>query len=112
MKCWAKSGLLLVFSRTPWLHLGAALCLAHPVAIRAATEQDQSALARQSLIKVWTTDQGLPGSDVTAIVQTRDRYLWLSTFDGLARFDGAKFTVFDRSNTPGLPSNAVVNMHL
>lgn len=42
-----------------------------------------------------------------AITQTRDGYLWLGTEDGLARFDGAKFTVFNRQNTPALQNNYI-----
>lgn len=53
----------------------------------------------------WTTDNGLPQNTIRAIVQTRDGYLWLTTFDGLARFDGVRFTVFDRSNTPAITNN-------
>ena len=54
---------------------------------------------------VWTTDNGLPQNSVLAILQTRDGYLWLATSDGLVRFDGVRFTVFNRSNTKGLNSN-------
>ena len=53
----------------------------------------------------WTTDNGLPQNTIRAIVQTRDGYLWLTTFDGLARFDGVRFTVFDKSNTPAITNN-------
>lgn len=53
----------------------------------------------------WTTDNGLPQNTIRDIVQTRDGYLWLTTFDGLARFDGVRFTVFDKGNTRGLSSN-------
>ena len=53
----------------------------------------------------WTTDNGLPQNSVRDIVQTRDGYLWMTTFDGLVRFDGVRFTVFNKSNSPGLPSN-------
>lgn len=54
----------------------------------------------------WTTDNGLPHNFVRDILQTRDGYLWLATLDGLARYDGVRFTVFDKSNTPGLTSNS------
>jgi len=53
----------------------------------------------------WTTDDGLPQNAVNAILQTRDGYLWLATFDGLVRFDGRQFTVFNKSNTKGIGSN-------
>lgn len=41
--------------------------------------------------RIWQTDDGLPGENVTGIAQTRDGYLWLATQSGLARFDGAEF---------------------
>lgn len=43
---------------------------------------------------VFTSDDGLPRSGVNAVVQSRDGYLWVGTFGGLARFDGQAFTVF------------------
>src|SRR5437764_12008242 len=48
----------------------------------------------QLVAQRWTTEQGLPQGPVTAILQTRDGYLWVATFGGLARFDGLGFTVF------------------
>ncbi|MBI1761524.1 MAG: hypothetical protein HYR56_08825 [Acidobacteria bacterium] len=53
----------------------------------------------------WTADNGLPQNSVRDIVQTRDGYLWFTTFDGLVRFDGVRFTVFNKSNAPGILSN-------
>ena len=37
--------------------------------------------------EVWTTDHGLPQNSVNSIHQTRDGYLWIGTYEGLARFD-------------------------
>ena len=48
---------------------------------------------------VWRIEDGLPQNSISDIAQTRDGYLWLTTFDGLVRFDGARFTVFDPGNT-------------
>lgn len=45
-------------------------------------------------LHLFTADDGVPQSGVNAIVQTRDGYLWLGTFGGLARFDGLTFTTF------------------
>jgi signal transduction histidine kinase/ligand-binding sensor domain-containing protein len=53
----------------------------------------------------WTTDDGLPQNEVNAILQTQDGYLWLATFDGLVRFDGQQFKVFNKSNTKGISYN-------
>ena len=57
--------------------------------------------------KVWNTSEGLPQNTVPAIIQSRDGYIWAGTELGLARFDGLRFTVFDKSNTPELKSNAI-----
>ena len=57
--------------------------------------------------QVWLTENGLPQNTVQAIIQTRDGYLWLGTQEGLARFNGNNFVVFDRENTPQLKSNDI-----
>lgn len=53
----------------------------------------------------WTTNEGLPQNHITAIVQTQDGYIWFTTFDGLVRYDGIKFKVFDRKTDRTIPSN-------
>jgi ligand-binding sensor domain-containing protein len=60
---------------------------------------------------VWTADSGLPQNSVRAIVQTRDGYIWVGTLDGLARFDGVRFTVFNKANSPGLSGNRVTALY-
>ena len=55
----------------------------------------------------WGSVQGLPQNSVGAIAQTPDGYLWLGTQDGLARFDGVRFTVFDKSTTPEMTNTDV-----
>ena len=51
---------------------------------------------------IWTSENGLPDSSITAIAQTPDGYLWVGTYNGLARFDGVRFVTFDPGNTPAL----------
>lgn len=63
-------------------------------------------------VVTWGVEQGLPESSATAMVQTRDGYLWFGTFNGLVRFNGTDFEVFDPHNTPQLPSAGIVNLHL
>ncbi|HVG39891.1 MAG TPA: two-component regulator propeller domain-containing protein, partial [Pyrinomonadaceae bacterium] len=53
----------------------------------------------------WTTDNGLPHNKIRALWQTRDGYLWLTTAAGVARFDGVRFRVFDKGNTPAITTN-------
>lgn len=52
----------------------------------------------------WTTDNGLPQSSINSILQTRDGFLWFTTFGGLVRYDGVHFQVFNTGNTNGLRS--------
>ncbi|HXG47318.1 MAG TPA: two-component regulator propeller domain-containing protein [Methylomirabilota bacterium] len=57
--------------------------------------------------QTWESEHGLPQNHSTAIVQTRDGYLWLGTYNGLVRFDGVRFVVFSKVGTPGLSSSRV-----
>src|SRR6185295_16369194 len=57
--------------------------------------------------EVWLTEHGLPQNTVHAIAQTKDGYIWIGTEEGLARFDGVRFTVFDKQTTPQLKSNYI-----
>jgi len=49
----------------------------------------------------WNTSHGLPQTSVLSITQDQQGYLWIGTQDGLARFDGLHFDVFDRANSDG-----------
>lgn len=53
----------------------------------------------------WTTEDGLPQSSLRDLIQGPRGYLYISTQDGLARFDGLQFHVFNRGNSAGLESN-------
>ncbi len=71
---------------------------------------DPSKAITQFLQQSWQSEQGLPESSVTSIAQTNDGYLWLGTEGGLARFDGIRFTVFDKNTTPVLGSNFITSL--
>lgn len=62
-------------------------------------------LQAQYRLDTWTTDNGLPQNSITGLTQTPDEYLWLTTNDGLVRFDGNRFKIFNRSNTPQITTN-------
>jgi signal transduction histidine kinase/ligand-binding sensor domain-containing protein len=49
-------------------------------------------------------------SPITAIVQSKDGYVWLGTYHGLVRFDGVRSVVFDSSNTRGLQNGAITSL--
>ena len=58
-------------------------------------------------LSAWQTTEGLAHDTVQDLVQTRDGYLWVATVEGVARFDGVRFVVFDRSNSPAFARNDV-----
>jgi len=71
---------------------------------------DPSKPITQYIHEVWQTQEGLPEVSVGALTFTKDGYLWVGTQGGLARFDGVRFTVFDKGNTPGLKSNYITSL--
>ncbi len=85
----------------------AALVCAPAVARPQAPDPYAARLAEASDLvhEVWTIENGLPLSHLNGAIQPRDGYLWLASFDGLIRFDGARFTVFNTSSHPELPTN-------
>jgi signal transduction histidine kinase/ligand-binding sensor domain-containing protein/CheY-like chemotaxis protein len=71
---------------------------------------DPSKSIKQYVRNSWTTLDGLPQGSIFTVLQTRDGYLWYGTAEGLVRFDGVRFTVFDKTNTPGLKNNAITSL--
>jgi len=53
---------------------------------------------------------GLPQDSVTDILQADDGYLWVTTFGGIARFDGLEFTALTPANTEGLNDTRFVSL--
>ncbi len=52
------------------------------------------------LVRTWGMSEGLPAPSVTALAQTADGYIWAASGQGLARFDGSRFTVFGSGLVP------------
>lgn len=55
----------------------------------------------------WSTFHGLPHNTINAIAQTPDGYLWFATWEGVARFNGREFDIFERSELTGLPDSGI-----
>ena len=64
----------------------------------------------QYVIKTWKVQDGLPSHEIRAIAQTSDHYLWLATDIGLVQFDGVRFFTYNRTNTPALYDNIIVDL--
>lgn len=50
--------------------------------------------------RVWTSKEGLPGNTITDVIQTREGYIFVGTYEGLVRFDGVKVITLNRNYNP------------
>lgn len=68
-----------------------------------------SAIAQHPGVARYDVDQGLPQSMVNHVVQDSLGFIWFGTGDGLARFDGTRYSVFkhDLQDTTSLSNNAI-----
>ncbi len=91
-------------SRWPLVILLTMLLIPWTIPLRAL---DPDRKLNQHSLEMFTTEDGLPQSSVMSIVQTSDGYIWLGTYEGLARFDGRRFVVFDKTNVPQMENNTI-----
>jgi signal transduction histidine kinase/ligand-binding sensor domain-containing protein/DNA-binding NarL/FixJ family response regulator len=68
--------------------------------------ESQKAITQYKL-DIWQAERGFEQNSVYTVCQTRDGYIWLGTLRGLVRFDGIRFTVFNKDNTGQLKDNAI-----
>ena len=61
-----------------------------------ASAFSQHSILNDYITRTWSTIEGLPGNSVTDIIQAKDGYLYIGTYDGLTRFDGFDFTLFNK----------------
>lgn len=59
-------------------------------------------------ISVFSTNEGLPSNHIYDIVEDNNGFLWISTDNGISRFDGKYFYNYTVKN--GLPSNDVLQV--
>src|SRR6516225_7900902 len=85
-------------------------CLGLTLLSGAAFSAQEKAGPSAFLIDTWQTAQGLPENLVDCILQTRDGYLWVGTYGGLARFDGTRFVTFGVHNSKGFRHNRITSL--
>lgn len=74
------------------------------------SSQDKSLPISDYFTQTWSTHDGLPHNGINTILQTSDGYLWVGTWEGLARFNGRDFKVFTRGSKIGLPDSAIKSL--
>ncbi|WP_246539688.1 two-component regulator propeller domain-containing protein [Telmatocola sphagniphila] len=62
---------------------------------------------QQYYSRIWRIENGLPHNLVHCLEQTVDGFLWCGTENGLARFDGTHFKIFNSINTSEFRSNSI-----
>lgn len=62
---------------------------------------------RDYFFETWNTRTGLPHNSINSLAQTQDGYLWVGTWEGLARFNGQEFKLFTRSEITDLPDSGI-----
>lgn len=56
-------------------------------------------------IRQYSSENGLPQNSATGLLLDKNDFLWITTQNGLVRFDGRRFRIYDKSNTPAIKSN-------
>jgi len=81
-------------------------CISVPLVGQILSQQglDPNKNITQYVHESWQIREGLPQNSVQSITQTTDGYLWFTTQEGLVRFDGLRFTVYNKKNST-LPEN-------
>ena len=64
--------------------------------------------AQQPKYTAFTIKEGLPSNNVYRCVEDKSGFLWVSTDNGIARFDGKRFQLF--TTRDGLPDNDVLEV--
>ncbi|MFA0964311.1 two-component regulator propeller domain-containing protein [Roseivirga sp. BDSF3-8] len=82
-----------------------------------ASAQEKKSVSKRKLLTQylqdqWTMREGLPNNSVLDIQQDSQGYLWLATFNGIVRFDGIRFTVFNQGTTEGMTASGVLCLNL
>lgn len=76
------------------------------VAFSYASEAKQLSLS-DYFTETWSTHSGLPHNSINSVVQTQDGYIWIATWEGLARFNGREFQLFTRTEIANLPDSGL-----
>jgi ligand-binding sensor domain-containing protein/serine phosphatase RsbU (regulator of sigma subunit) len=65
----------------------------------------------QFILNKWTTDEGLHANTLLDVIQTKDGYIWISGYNGMSRFDGISFSVFNKANVDVFYTNTTTALY-
>ncbi len=61
----------------------------------------------QYTLRNWDAEKGMASDASVNIIQSEKGYIWVATYKGIARFDGANFTVYDLNKNAELGNTSV-----
>src|SRR5579862_932070 len=85
------------------------ILIALSLGVQSANALDPRKMLTQYSRSTWTQSQHLPQNGIRALAQTTDGYLWIGTREGIASFDGYRFTTFNREHGE-IPSNTIYSL--
>ncbi len=87
--------------------IGLCLSLWVTVTLQTTHALDPARAVTQYALKTWDKNAGLPSSAILTMIQTREGFLWLGTYNGLVRFDGVTFTTYNSVNTKSFTHDGI-----
>ncbi|MBX7223582.1 MAG: response regulator [Blastocatellia bacterium] len=89
-----------------WQWVGCVLAAWYVWAVHPVLALDPHKLISQYTQAIFRKEQGLPANGILALAQTPDGYLWIGTFQGLARYDGLSFRIYKPETEPAFTNPA------
>lgn len=88
------------------------LFLLSGIFVQTAAQNSGNTLAssEEKIVRSWGINEGLPVNTTNFIMQDHEGFIWFTTYDGVVRFDGIRFQVFNHANTPEMPQNRAVDI--
>lgn len=92
------------------LVLVALLSWAHTITAQPANLSHSTTLSQSSVYQ-WTGENGLISNNITSAIQSSEGFIWITTYNGIMRFDGQRIVVYDRGVLPFLATDAFYQVY-
>ncbi len=73
---------------------------------------ENNSVGEDFVVTRYTMSDGLPINSTNIVRQSPDRYLWIATYNGLVRFNGTQFKIFDASVDSAFRSNRIRDLYV
>src|SRR5258706_14541068 len=70
-----------------------------------------SSMLSQSSYVQWTGDNGLISNNITSAIRDHNGFVWITSYNGIMRFDGVQVYVYDKTKIPFFFTGAFYGVH-